>query len=86
MQEEKENDESEMQVICEILKLSGGSKCEDVSSFGEKPLKKFVEIDDSVEIIEINDFLGNDSFTEVVFSSTSQLKEISGFQQCRSLD
>jgi hypothetical protein len=41
---EKENDESEMQVICEILKLSGGSKCKGVSSFEQEPSKNFLKL------------------------------------------
>jgi hypothetical protein len=77
--------DKEVEVLCEVLKLSGGSRGEDDSSFLQKKSNHFLEIDDSVEIIQLNDFINNDSFTGVIFSSNSQLREIGGFQQCTSL-
>jgi hypothetical protein len=58
-------------VFREVLKLSGGSDCESVSTLYWKKSNQCIEIDDSVEIIELNIFRGSDSFTEIVFSSDS---------------
>jgi hypothetical protein len=68
--------ESEMEVIREVLKLSGGSRNEKYS---------FLRINDFVQSIEFDDFINDDSFTEVVFSPPSQLRLIGGFQKCTSL-
>jgi hypothetical protein len=82
---ENEAHKTEIQVLCETLKLSGGSKYEDVSTLFLKNSNSLLQIDDSVEIIVRNDFFNNDSFSEVIFSSMSQLRWIRGFHQCRLL-
>jgi hypothetical protein len=69
--------------LCEVrqlLRLSGGS-----SRFWLAKSDDCIEIDDSVEVIELNDFHNNSSLKKVVFSSGSHLRQIEGFQRCTSL-
>jgi aminoglycoside N3'-acetyltransferase len=65
--------------------MSGGSSFEGKSSFMQKQSTTSIKIKGSVRIIKLNDFLGCNSFTEVLFSSESQLRVIDGFQKCTSL-
>jgi hypothetical protein len=44
-----------------------------------------IEIEDSVEIIEANDFNCYESLREIIFSSSNHLSAIGGFQKCTSL-
>jgi hypothetical protein len=71
--------------IRRVLKLSGGSRTEDFSSFSKAKFSDFVTIDDSVEIIGALDFYGLQSLKEVRFSSGNHLRKIDGFIACRSL-
>jgi hypothetical protein len=64
----------------EFLKLSGGARV-----FSVTKRNPSIEIEESVEIIDHNDFLGHSLLKEMLFSSNNQLREISGFQYCSSL-
>jgi hypothetical protein len=75
----------EYSVPCEVLKLSGGSGCKSVSTFLRKKTNHCIEIDDSVQIINVSTFYDTDSLTEIIFSSKNGLKEIDGMEQCVSL-
>jgi hypothetical protein len=71
--------------IGELLKLSGGSRIEDCSDFSGRKLRNVIRIEDSVEIVGEEDFKGDESLKEVIFSSSNQLREICGFWNCTSL-
>jgi hypothetical protein len=77
--------ESDFDVFREVLRLSGGSSCEGISTFYRQRSNHCIEIDDSVRIIDVNTFRGGDSLTEIIFSSRNNLKEIHGFENCVSL-
>jgi hypothetical protein len=55
-EEEKEKIVNKMEEIREFLKLSGGSKSEECSSFSKMKSTEIIEIDASVEIIRRDDF------------------------------
>jgi hypothetical protein len=74
-----------MESFRELLRLTGGSQKKTVSNFWRMTSEHSVEIDSSVESIALNDLCDNTSFDEVVFSSPSHLREISGFCECTSL-
>jgi hypothetical protein len=82
---ENESIVSEKDEIRELLKLSGGSKMEDCSSFSSKELTNVIRIKDSDEIIGEEDFNGDESLNEVIFSTSNHLREIDGFSKCTSL-
>jgi hypothetical protein len=77
--------ESQFSVFYEVLKLSGGSGYESVSTFYRKKSNHCIEIHDFVKIINVNTFCDSDSLTEIIFASTNNLREIHGFEKCVSL-
>jgi hypothetical protein len=81
-EEEKQMIVSEMGDIRESLKLSGGSRSEDSSSFSERKSTEVIEIADSIEIIGMNDFNNCKSLKRIIFSSGNHLRKIAGFQYC----
>jgi hypothetical protein len=82
---ESENIVSEKDEIRQLLKLSGGSRIEGCSSFSEQKSTTVIRIDDSVEIVDEEDFKGYESLETVIFSSSNHLRVIAGFQECTSL-
>jgi hypothetical protein len=77
--------ETEFDVFREVLKLSGGSGRENVSTSYRKKSHRCLDIDDSVEIITRRAVYGNESFTAINFSSKNNLSEIHGFENFMSL-
>jgi hypothetical protein len=75
----------DMEEIRGIVKLSGGSRCEDSSSFSEQKSSEVITIGDSVEIIGRQDFNDCKSLKRIIFSSGNPLRKIAGFERCRSL-
>jgi hypothetical protein len=75
---ENESRGSEKDEIGETLKLSGGSKVEAFSSFSGRKLGNVIRIEDSVEIVGEEDFNGDESLKEVIFSRLNELKEFCG--------
>jgi hypothetical protein len=84
-EEEKEMIVSEMEEIGDILKLTGGSRSADGLSFSGRQFIDFHEINESVEIIRMEDFHGCKSLRRVIFSSGNHLREIDGFRNCTLL-
>jgi hypothetical protein len=84
---EKDKIETEFDVFREILTMSGGSRWKIVSSSSQTKSNGHVQIefDKSVRIIALTDFCDRDSWTEVTFSSRTDLREISGFRRCSAL-
>jgi hypothetical protein len=58
--------------IGELLKLSGGSRVESFSNFSRRKFGNVLRIEDSVEIVGEEDFKGDKSLKEVIFSSSNQ--------------
>jgi hypothetical protein len=79
------DDENQLNCYRQVLRMSGGSSLEGGSTFLQKKSNTSIEIDPTVRIIDIKEFSGYESLTEVIFSSESDLQEIRGFQQCTSL-
>jgi hypothetical protein len=76
---------SEMEEIREFLKLSGGSRSEDCSTFSRMKPTEVIEIEVSVKIIRAEDFGNWRSLKRMMFSSGNNLRKIAGFQYCTSL-
>jgi hypothetical protein len=63
------DDENELNSYRQVLRRSGGSSFEGESTFSQKKSSTCVEIDPTVKIIDINEFSGCESLTEIIFSS-----------------
>jgi hypothetical protein len=72
--------ENELCQIRQVLKLSGVCSSSSWTKSGD-----CLKVDDSIDIISRTDFQSCSSFNQVIFSSTSHLREIRGFQECISL-